>query len=272
MSIPYLPAELLDRIVDLLYDSEHALRNCCLASKSWIPRTRKHLFADVKLTSIERLNSWKEAFLDPSTSTAHYARTLFIGSHTVIADASAEGGGWLRGFSSVVHLEVNLPRPLPPGSVVTLAPFYGLSPTIKSLRITFTLLPAPQVLDLIYSFPLLEDLGLFSYYFNMWTDDDEGSSGPSTIVQRPISPKFTGSLELQVLEGIKHIARRLLSAPGGIHFRKLSVTWDHDEDILSTIALVDECSSTLESLDVCSQHLGMPIQHLQPHQQTYFCF
>jgi hypothetical protein len=31
-----------------LHDTRDALRNCCLIFKSWIPRTRKHLFADVR--------------------------------------------------------------------------------------------------------------------------------------------------------------------------------------------------------------------------------
>jgi hypothetical protein len=43
ISVSRLPAEMLDHVVDHLYDTEDALRNCCLVSKSWIPRTRKHL-------------------------------------------------------------------------------------------------------------------------------------------------------------------------------------------------------------------------------------
>src|ERR1700753_246461 len=46
MSGPRLPAELLDHIADLLRDRE-TLESCCLVSKSWIPRARKHLFACV---------------------------------------------------------------------------------------------------------------------------------------------------------------------------------------------------------------------------------
>jgi len=38
-SNPYLPPEILDYIVDLLHNSPNALKECCLVSKSWIPRT-----------------------------------------------------------------------------------------------------------------------------------------------------------------------------------------------------------------------------------------
>ena len=46
MPNPYLPQETLDYIVDLLHDEPETLRERCLLSKPWIPRTRKHLFAD----------------------------------------------------------------------------------------------------------------------------------------------------------------------------------------------------------------------------------
>jgi uncharacterized protein (DUF2384 family) len=54
----HLPAETLDHIVDHLHDTEDALRNSCLVSKSWIPRTRKHLFADTEFPTEESLQSW----------------------------------------------------------------------------------------------------------------------------------------------------------------------------------------------------------------------
>ncbi|KAF9644347.1 hypothetical protein BDM02DRAFT_3103092, partial [Thelephora ganbajun] len=45
---PYLPPETLDYIVDFLHDNRETLEQCCLVSKSWVPRARKHLFADIK--------------------------------------------------------------------------------------------------------------------------------------------------------------------------------------------------------------------------------
>lgn len=46
---PYLPAELLDQIVNHLHDKPILLKKCGLVSKSWIPRTRKYLFANIAL-------------------------------------------------------------------------------------------------------------------------------------------------------------------------------------------------------------------------------
>ena len=105
MSTPDLPPELLDQIVDHLQDTEEVLRNCCLVSKSWVPRTRRHLFAIIKFDTVEKLRAWKETFSDPSTSPAHYTKTLFINCLQA-AGADAEMGSWIRAFSRVTHLGV----------------------------------------------------------------------------------------------------------------------------------------------------------------------
>jgi hypothetical protein len=56
---------MLDNVIDCLHDTRDALKNCCLVSKSWIPRTRKHLFATIAFTTTKRLQSWEETFPDP---------------------------------------------------------------------------------------------------------------------------------------------------------------------------------------------------------------
>ena len=103
--------------------------------------------------------------------------------------------------------------------------------------------------DLILSFPLLEDLIVF-VYGEVVTHEGDCSSEPSTVIQPSSSPSFTGSLELSLEGGMKPIARRLLSSPGGLHFRKLTLDWRHEEDPILATALVEECSHTLESLDI----------------------
>ena len=95
MSHSSLPAELLDHIVDLLHDSRDTdkLKSCCLASKSWTPRTRKHIFASIYFSTAEHLQSWKEMFPDPSTSPAYYTKYLFIGCPQEVVATDAEEGG-----------------------------------------------------------------------------------------------------------------------------------------------------------------------------------
>ena len=94
MTNTHLPAEMLDRVVDYLHDTRDALRNCCLVSKSWIPRTRMHLFADIEFPTARSLQSWKEASPDPSTSPACYVKTL----HIDWAAPGVEEGAGSEGF------------------------------------------------------------------------------------------------------------------------------------------------------------------------------
>ena len=55
---------------------------------------------------------------------------------------------------------------------------------------------------------------------------------------------------------------RLLSIPGGIHFRKLTLTLNFREDLLSIIVLVRECSHSLESLNIACNVRGTSTRYL----------
>ena len=70
---------MLDRIIDLLHDELETLKQCCLVSKSWVPRTRKNLFAEIEFRSESDLESWKKTFPDVANSPACQALTLSVG-------------------------------------------------------------------------------------------------------------------------------------------------------------------------------------------------
>jgi hypothetical protein len=261
MSNLHLPVETLYHIVDHLHDTKDALRNCCLVSKSWVPRTRNHLFADIRFPTVNRLQSWKELFPDPSTSPARYAKTLSIDC----AATDVGAGGWISGFSRVVHLEVTAHFHFDE-SATPLVPFHELSPIVKSLRVIVLALPSSQIFSLIFSFPLLEDVTVIaSYETSADNGDGSGKDEIPTTTQPSSSPKFTGSLELFLGGRMKPFARRLLSLPRGIHFQKLTLMWHHEEDLSTTTALVEECSYTLKSLDI-TWNLGKLIQYLRPRR------
>jgi len=242
MSNPYLPPEILDHIVNYLHDDQNALKGCCLVSKSWIPRTRKHLFAKVEFRSEEHLKSWKRMFPDPSTSPANFAKSLRVGCARAVTAADAEVAGWLTGFVRITHLGVETPGIHHGESAISLIPFRRFSPTVRSLQVQSADLPPPQIFDFILSSPLLVHLNLVG---RTPVDDGDSSDGPPTFIQSPNPPVFTGSLGLGLKDGIEPIAGRLLSIPGGIHFRKLTFLSFCGGDLLSIIGLVRECSHTL---------------------------
>ena len=256
-----LPHELLDHIVDLLHDNQTPLRNCCLVSKSWVARTRRHLFAEVVFQTMMSLESWKKTFPDPSTSPARYVKALSIGYPQVVTAPDAEAGRWMAAFSRVECLELGGQNLHARGWEVAFVLFHGFSPVVKSIRMKWSSLPFLRFLYLILTFPLLEDLAMINCH-NEPPIDGDYSDWSSTVVQSPSSPTFTGSLELLLRGGMGLIADRLLSLPNGICFRKLTLSWFREEDVSLTVALVERCSRTLESLDISCNSCGTSTGHL----------
>jgi hypothetical protein len=114
-------------------------------------------------------------------------KTLLVGYSKAGTAADADAG-WIRGFSRVVHLEVGSDERChllsPDESVISLVPFRGFSPVIKSLRVLFPVHPPSQVFDLILSFPLLDDLAVTVYYETP-TDNGNNSGGDEDTDYRP---------------------------------------------------------------------------------------
>ena len=241
-----LPPEVLDYIVDLLHDSRETLRDCCLVSKSWIPRTRTYLFADIKFESPINLEAWKKTFPDPAHSPGYHTRSLFVNCLRLITTADAEEGGWIRAFPNVANLEVwndigNLHEPMD-----SLVPFHNFSPALKSIVVASRSLSLSEVFGLICTLPLLEDLRILCH--GMGTSDDDGPSFQSST-----SPVLSGTLLLHLPKGVGYTARRLLDLPNGLHFREFVCTLYLEEDIRWITALVGECSESLECIEInCS--------------------
>ena len=203
MSNPYLPPEILDYIVDTLRDRPKTLRNCCLVTKSWIPRARKHLFAEIEFFSVEHLESWKKTFPDPFNSPAYHTHTLLVYCPHAVTATDAEDGGWIQAFSRLVHLKVGDSIRRPNCREVSLAPLHRFSPVLKSLRVSSLRLSDSQILDLVYHLPLLEDLSL-TIPGAQTSDPNVGGSPNAT--QPSTLPPFTGTLELTLLQEMNHIA------------------------------------------------------------------
>jgi len=160
---------------------------------------------------------------------------------------------WIRVFSHVVHLVLRGVGMDSSGLAHSLVPFHGLSPVVKSLDATFVVIPSLQIFNLALSFPLLDDLRAIA---QCDVRSSDGSDRLLTIAQPSSPPTFYGSLDLSIEGGLGTIARGLLSLPGGIHFRKLTLRCTEVESSLAT-ALVEECSSTLESLTITSYYIGI---------------
>lgn len=243
MSSPQLPPEIVDYIVDSLCDEPKALRDCSLVAKSWVPRARKHLFADIKFGSCEDFHSWKTTFPDPPNSPAHQVRTVSIRCSDDFTAADATEGDCISTFPHVARLRLDI------GFMshgVSLASLHRLSSTLKSLHLEAAIFPCSRLFDLVYSLPLLEDLTLDC--FELLSDGDNIPNTLQAIVPS-ISPAFTGSLKLMLLNP-SIPTRRLLDLPSGVRFRELTLGCGDGGDLQLLNELVVACSNTLESLAV----------------------
>ena len=244
MPHPRLPAELLDDVVDLLHDTSDALKSCCLVSKSWIQRTRKHIFFHVKFVDPQDLDTWKTMFPDPSASPARYTKNLVVWSTVTAVDA--EERGWLLAFSRVEHLEVDFYEPN-----TSLLSFHGFSPALKTLRLAYVDFPFSQILSFIHSFPFIENLFLAA-----WSNGPiEGIDGQPAAIQPPL----TGCLGLAAQDGMTPIVSRLFPTQNSLHLRELDLELICEEDVFATSALVERCRFTLESLKVGVGSCGMSV-------------
>jgi len=235
-----LPPEILDLIVDHLCDELITLKACCVVSKSWAPRARKHLFARIQFHQRDRpIESWMQAFPHPSSSLAHHVRTLSFSAKCTSILARPDVRCWIRTFQHVENLDMEILGYNYLYHGVSLVQLHGFSPTLKSLILGYTSVSFQEVFNLICSFPLLEDLGLISY----------APTQPHTSEWNPppTSPKLTGTLEIR--DKLRSVARRLCDLPGGLHFSKIRLScWE--EEPTSAMDLVSRCSDTLESLAV----------------------
>ena len=247
MSDPHLPLDVLGYIIDFLHDEPEVLKECCLVAKSWVPCARKYLFADIQFRTDNDFKSWKKVFPNPSNSPARYTRTLLVGCPKVATVVDADEGARIQAFFHAVRSVVR-GDPTRPNNPVDLIPFHGFSPILESLRVFSNTLPISQVFDLISSLPVLKNLTLVTNGVDVVDVLTPGV--PMTVVQPPTSPAFTGTLDLTVFKGMGSTTRHLFSLPKGLHFRKLALSWIHEEDIQWIVALVAGCSDTLECLTV----------------------
>lgn len=141
MLSPCLPRETLDHVIDLLRDKPEILKECCLVSKSWVPRTQKHLFSNIHFRSASDLESWKKTFPSPTGSLAYHTHALFIGCPQAVEDLDSEEGGWIQGFFRLERLTVNCTWASFDTAEISLAPFCKLSLSLKSLRVASLSLP-----------------------------------------------------------------------------------------------------------------------------------
>ena len=237
-----LPQEVCDHIIDLSYDDAETLKRCCLVSKSWVPRTRKHHFFHVALDSVN-YRKWQKTFPDPANSPACYTLILKVDGFLKVAD----WGDWIQGFSHVERLIVTHPGVGNPYEPIFLLPYHRLAPSLKSLYVNMDFLPLSQTFNLIRSLPLLEDVSLRAQFIGNELHGQQNFTG---------SPALTGTLNIWMLGFLGDVLRSLLDLSGGLRFREVELLCYDQIDLTLVTELVVACSDTLERFDIESDIYG----------------
>ena len=75
MVAPNLPPEIIEYILDTLFEDTKSLLSCSVVSTNWVHRCRHHLFARLKLYSLSDVHLWFGVGLGPSS---HHVRSLYL--------------------------------------------------------------------------------------------------------------------------------------------------------------------------------------------------
>ena len=209
--------------------STGALNSCCLVSGSWIPRTRRYLFAHVKFQNMADLQARRNAFPDPQTSPVCYTKSPLIGYLGADPASNTEVNDWIPRRCRSVGQNSTVRRYLSSStdSHPQLHPYVSL----------FSASPYP------HSFPTLPTPSCFSRT-SPWRHPTR-----CTVPIIPMDP----------------ITSPLLSLPGGAPFRELKLMLERVDEGLSAEALAKGCSS-LESLKIdCTVRPFPPAFALMAH-------
>jgi len=107
---PELPQELVDQIIDHLWDDPLSLRACSLSCSAWLPSSRTHIFREVKLDGAVACLRFEELLQASSDIIAVYIRNLFIEAHHFSYNADAlrnPSSTWVARIPSLLE---RLPR------------------------------------------------------------------------------------------------------------------------------------------------------------------
>jgi len=184
-----LPPEIVDHIIDLT-NNHRTLQACSLVAKSWVCRSRVHLFRDVVLFSHRR---WQRVMPVGENSPATYTRTLTMGQ------SGTPQGKWinidnlypflshLRDFKNVENLILDgwEPHGFSEGGLKKYFGHFGEH--LRSLELGGQRMSPESFIILLGLLPNLEDLSV-----------KERIEGSETTRIPSVLPKLSGRLTIRV--------------------------------------------------------------------------
>ncbi|EKM50328.1 uncharacterized protein PHACADRAFT_264939 [Phanerochaete carnosa HHB-10118-sp] len=137
-TLPRLPAELTDMVIDQLWNDKAALSAASLVARTWLPRCRVHKFGQVRVeTDFDGLR----AHLENTPHLRPYVRKLVLQGPAYDADETEEAEEAVDG-----PMDVDTPRAQRPTlSPLLLADILALLPCLRELQLHHLSLHAPPL-------------------------------------------------------------------------------------------------------------------------------
>ena len=251
MSLPYLPQEIKDQVIDLLHEDEETLRSCALVSRSWLRQCQKHLFAEVRI-GYHLLMKWCRNVAPGEDGLSSFTRKLYV-SHRSPREFEIVMPH-LSSFKRVESLVISdydcMDLDNEPYLPIAPDQYYGhFGESLCSLNLLYPSESLGALLPLIYLFPHLESLTIEGFM----AAGDEHPAPPSPNSPNPNA--FKGKLHLRLLAGNDmHILSKLAKYP--LRYDHVSIGGSSRELGVHFNNLISACSRTMKTLDVSQKYTG----------------
>ena len=251
MSLPYLPQEIKDQVIDILYDDDDTLRSCALVSRSWLRQSRKYLFAEVRI-GYHLLMKWCRNIAPGEDGLSSLVRRLNV-SHRSPREfeiVMPHLGSFKRVTALVISDYDCMDLDNEPYLPIAPDRYYGhFGESLRSLHLLYPSESLGALLPLVYLFPRLESLTIEG----LMAAGDEHPPPPNP--SSPTPDAFKGELNLRLLAGNDmHILSKLAKYP--LQYDRVSIGGSSRELGVHFNNLISACSRTLKTLDISQKYIG----------------
>jgi hypothetical protein len=251
MSLPYLPQEIKDQLIDLLHDDDETLRSCALVSHSWLRQSQKYLFAEVQI-GYHLLMKWCRNISPGEEGLSSFTRKLGV-SHRSPREFETVMPH-LNSFKRVEFLVISdydcMDLDNEPYLPIAPDKYYGhFGESLRTLHLLYPSESLGALLPLIYLFPHLESLTIEG----LMAAGEEHPAPPNPSSPNPTA--FKGKLHLRLLAGNDmHILSKLAKYP--LQYDYVSIGGSSRELGVHFNNLISACSRTLKTLDMSQKYTG----------------
>lgn len=165
------PQEVIDGMIDWVGvtsvgQRDPHLRSCSLVARSWVQRSRRHLFHSIELASTSDISNWIENIRPGVSGVSRYVRELWMGCNWDQWSQRFPSAEHLRSFTHVKELRLTYWRGGQATKEEVEEAFGGFGSSVRSLSVSLPRGDSSSFLHLLSLFPHLDDLSIWTSYLD----------------------------------------------------------------------------------------------------------